>query len=260
MVCKGCRMNILIIGYGIVGKNIQMIFCNADAYDKNFSDERKERVFFKKYDIAFICVPTDKKEDGSCDTSKVKAVIKYFKKIVDVFCIKSTIPPGTTERICNEIYPRVVFSPEYFGNTQHANGVDYNFVILGGARELTGIVASAFEKKYNGDLKIIQTDSKTAELVKYGENAWLAAKVTFCNEFARICQAFGVDYREWRELWLQDPRINRSHTFVYEDAPYYDSHCLNKDVPAIIEASRGAGYQPGFIQAIENYNNFYRGK
>ena len=85
-------------------------------------------------------------------------------------------------------------------------------------------------------------------------------KVSFCNEFARICAQFGVNYREWRELWLADPRINPSHTFVYQDAPYYDSHCLNKDIPAIIIASEKAGYRPGLLQAMEKYNNGNKGK
>ena len=251
-------MRILIIGFGVVGKNIHKIFPRADIYDKTSSDQQKERILSNKYDIAFVCVPTDKMEDGSCDTSKVKAMVEKFKNIVKVFCIKSTIPPGTTEEIARTIYGKVVFSPEYYGETQHANGVDYDFVILGGGRDLTGIVAAAYEEKFTGKLKIFQTESITAELVKYGENAWLANKVTFCNEFARLCGCFGVDYREWRELWLQDPRINRSHTFVYEEKPCYDSKCLNKDLPAIIKAAQKTGYNPEFLEAIEAYNNSHK--
>lgn len=252
-------MNILIIGFGIVGKNIHLIFPEADIFDKQSSNDHKKRVLSQKYDIAFICVPTDKLENGKCDTSKVKGVVKLFKNNVKVFCIKSTIPPGTTQEISEGICSMVVFSPEYYGATPHANNVAYDFVILGGTRDMTGIVAAAFEEKTTGSMKIFQTDSITAELVKYGENAWLANKVTFCNEFARLCNCFGVDYREWRELWLQDPRVNRSHTFVYEDKPYYDSHCLNKDIPAIIEAARAAGYNPRFLKAMEDYNQYHRG-
>jgi UDPglucose 6-dehydrogenase len=253
-------MQILIIGNGVVGKNIQKIFPESVMYDKHKRGIGIgiEDVLLRQYDIAFICVPTDKKEDGSCDTSKVREVVKYFRDNVKVFCIKSTIPPGTTYKIADLICNRVVFSPEYYGETRHANDVDYNFVILGGSRNLTGIVAAAYEEKFTGDLKIFQTDSITAELVKYGENAYLANKVTFCNEFARLCECFGVDYREWRELWLQDPRVNRSHTLVFKKAPFYDSKCLNKDVPAIIKAAQDAGYNPEFLEAMEAYNSSHK--
>lgn len=146
-------------------------------------------------------------------------------------------------------------SPEYFGATQHANAVDYDFVIIGGEPDARSVVAQVYEAVHPASMRILLTDSTTAELVKYGENAFLAMKVSFANEFARICRTFGVDYREWRELWLCDPRINPSHTFVYEQAPYYESHCLTKDIPAIIEAASDAGYWPELLAFMEDYNS-----
>ena len=68
------------------------------------------------------------------------------------------------------------------------------------------------------------------------ENAYLATKVSFCNQFFDIAEHLGVSYEELRELFILDPRVNPSHTFVYRDAPYWDSHCLNKDVKAIAES------------------------
>ena len=70
-------------------------------------------------------------------------------------------------------------------------------------------------------------------MAKFMENAWLAAKVSFCNQFYRACKQEGIHYEELRELFVLDPRVNPSHTFVYEKKPYWDSHCLNKDVPAV---------------------------
>lgn len=254
-------MKILIIGGGVVGKNMKKIFQHADVYDIDMSETCKANINQQYYDIGFICVPTDKLKDGSCDTSIVKKAIFQHKHHVDHFCIKSTVPPFTTEDIVTEITPNVCFSPEYFGGTQHANAHEYNFVILGSPildGETVQMVAAAYEEVYPGDLKIHFTDSRTAELVKYGENAWLAMKVSFCNEFARICDAFGCEYRNWRELWLADPRINRSHTFVYNNKPYYDSHCLNKDVPGIIKAVEKQGYVPELLINMEKYNNKHK--
>ena len=68
------------------------------------------------------------------------------------------------------------------------------------------------------------------------ENSYLATKVTFCIQFYEIAKQLGVSYEELRELFILDPRVNPSHTFVYEEHPYYQSHCLDKDVPAIANA------------------------
>lgn len=240
-------MRIAIIGYGVVGHNMQKLFPASDIIDPP-----KNLYGSGVYDVAFVCVPTDMLDDGSCDTSIVESVVRQNR--ARVFCIKSTIPPGTTEQIAELTGKRCVFSPEYFGGTQHANSVDYDFVILGGNREDTVIVAEVYKEIRDGGLKIFQTDSRTAELVKYAENSFLYAKVVFVNEFARICQAFGVDVNEWRELWLQDPRIGRSHSFYYPDKPFVRSHCLSKDVPAIIESSRMTGYDPEFLREMVRVN------
>lgn len=252
-------MKILIIGYGIIGKWVHLIFNDADIWDIEFKDEKEfAKIKETHYDVAFICVPTEPCEDGSCDTSIVEKVITDYMDHVDTFCIRSTIEPGTTERIAKTIYQNVVFSPEYAGGTQHANAYSYEFAILGGKKDQTQKVANAYKAYKDGRFKICEVDSYTAELVKYAENSWIANKVTFCNEFARICKIFDVDYNLFREMLLLDPRINPSHTFVYEDAPYYDSHCLNKDVPAIIHSSKKAGYDPEFLNAMEKYNQKYK--
>ena len=246
-------MKVLIIGYGVVGKNMHKIFPNADTYDCNNAKGNTNKDI--EYDVAFVCVPTDMKNDGSCDTSIVEQVIKEHS--AKVFCIKSTVIPGTTEKL-NSIKP-CIFSPEYFGGTQHANGGEYNFTILGGKMKLCNIVASAYQEIMTGDFEFKFTDSTTAEVCKYMENAFLAMKVSFCNEFGRIAKCFGIEYKELRELFLMDSRVNRSHTFVYEDAPFYDSHCLNKDVPGIIKACEVKGYSADLLKQMHAINSYYKG-
>ncbi len=250
-------MKILIIGYGVVGQNMHKIFPDADVVDpgKGLSLENIAKV----YDVGFICVPTEMLLGGSADLSIVNQAIGEHEKDCHVLCIKSAVTPGFTQKHI-DAGTEIVVSPEYFGATQHANAVDYDFVILGGRLEDTIRVALAYQEVKAASFRIDQADATTAELVKYMENAWIATKVTFCNEFANIAKAFGVHYSVLRELWLDDPRVNRSHTFVYPDAPGWDSHCLNKDVAAIIEASRDAGYQPSFLHAMVVANRINRGK
>lgn len=244
-------MRVAIIGCGVVGKNLYREFPEAEIIDP------PQNLYGSgKYDIAFISVPTEMNEDGSCNTSIVEQAI--IENEADVFCIKSTIPPGTTEKISKKTGKNCIFSPEYFGGTVHANDPDYQFVTLGGDRLLCNKVAEIYKKKRSGKFKIAYTDSKTAELVKYMENSFLATKVVFCNEFYRIAGAIGVDYDELRELFLLDPRVNPSHTIVHRDQPFYNSHCLNKDVPAIVEFSKSIGYNASFIESIINSNNQFK--
>lgn len=240
-------MTVKIIGYGVVGKNMHKIFQKAFVHDPFLGFNYPE-----KTNVAFVCVPTETLSDGSADTSIVLKSIQENE--AEVFCIKSTVPPGTIDALKTITGKRIIFSPEYFGGTEHANYHKYDFVILGGDKYDCAFVCEAFKSVTHPEIKFYFTDSKTAELVKYMENSWLAAKVTFCNEFKRIADKAGVDYNELRELWLLDPRINRSHTFVYNDKPFFDSHCLNKDVPAIIAFCKKIGYNPDLLEQVLKTN------
>lgn len=245
--------SILIIGYGVVGRNMHKIFPDADVVDPALGFHAPPGPM---HDVAFVCVPTDMLPDGRCDTSIVEKAVR--ENDADVFCIKSTVPPGTTDRIAEELGKFCVFSPEFFGSTPSSQDVDFDFVILGGAPFSRGAVAEAYKERMTGAFRIAQTDAKTAECVKYGENAFLATKVTFFLEWARLCDAYGVDANEWRELLLLDPRIGRSHTFRYEDHPFYDSHCLSKDPPAIVRAAEDEGCGMPLLRAVIDLNERWK--
>jgi len=244
--------SIKIIGNGIVGTNMLKLF--PDAYKH---DPGKGNICNIKTDLAIICVPTEMNSDGSADTAIVESVIKESE--AEVFLIKSAIPPGTTDYLKKKYNKKICVSPEYFGSTIHANNVDYGFLIVGGDKEDCKKVIEEYKLIKHPNFRIYMTTAKTAELCKYMENTWLAMKVTFCNEFYRIANHFGVDYNELRELWLVDPRINRSHTFVYEDKPYYDSHCLNKDIPALIAFCDAVNYNPTLIRQMYLANKRFKG-
>ena len=92
------------------------------------------------------------------------------------------------------------------------------------------------------------------------ENAFLAVKVSFCNEFYDIAAAYGIDYDQLREIWLMDPRINRSHTFVYDDHRGYGGSCLPKDMFAIQSIATKAGVSCEIIDASIMKNKKYQQK
>ena len=238
-------MSVVIIGYGVVGKGMHRTFPDAAIHDPRLGYD----VADQEFDVGFVCVPTEMREDGSADVSVVKACADEWWPRCAVIVIKSTVPPGTTN-LLEAVGCPVVMSPEYSGGTQHSVAIDDGFVILGGATHRTRIVAEAYKEVKPATFRILKTDSTTAELVKYGENAYLFMKVAFVNEFARICEAFDVDFDVWRELLLQDPRIDAAHTFVYRRHPFAKSHCWDKDIPAIIHASIAAGYPAPLLSSM----------
>lgn len=233
--------SILIVGYGVVGKNIYKELENLqpDIYDK-FKVEYNTRKFIK-YDFCFICVDTpyiDK--ENPCDITEVKHAIEENE--AKIYIIKSTVLPGTTNYL-NSLYYRknIIFSPEYYGNTQHCNNFNFNFTILGGDKDSCIETQQLLQEVYDARHTFRIVDSTTAEFTKYMENGWLAHNVSFCNQMHESIEKFNkingtnVKYEEVRDCWSLDERMPKSHTYVYREHPFFDSHCLNKDTQAYAE-------------------------
>lgn len=246
-------MRLGIVGYGHVGKAMHAIFPGAAVYDEPL--RMGIRADVNDCDVVFICVPTPALPDGSCDTSIVDEVIGWLAARVIV--IRSTVPVGYTDGQVQKTGKRIVFQPEYYGET-----VDHPFADLksrtwltfGGSSDDVAPVIHAYQQVYNAEVKIRRTDTRTAELAKYMENCYLALKVTFCNEFYDISQAHGIDYNELREVWLEDPRIGRSHTFVYEDNRGYGGKCLPKDVSALIGMAKEKDVNVELMRSVQAKN------
>lgn len=230
-------MKVLIVGYGNIGKHTHKELekinpCIYDPYVAEYS-ERKDGF---AADIAFICVPTEPRADGSCDISLVEQAAAETN--ADVIVIKSTIPVGTTDYLTQKYGKNFLMSPEYYGTTQHSEESP-DFLILGGDKRHSAKVAQLFYRVKGASFRIRFTDARTAELAKYMENCFLALKVTFCNEFADVAEDYGILPEELRELFIMDARMGDAHTFVLSEQRYYDSHCLNKDVPAFTHIAKG---------------------
>lgn len=249
----------LIAGYGIVGKHLKEEFKFAETYDPD-KDMNADYMTppEKKYDLAFISVPTPKNIDGSCNIDYVKNAINQIN--ADIYVLKSTVPPTTTDMLSERLKKHILFSPEYFGATQFANaGCD--FVILGGNDYEYSKVRTLYELVKKSDFQIYHCKNTEAEIIKYMENCYLGLKVIFCNQFKDIADLYHVSYSSIRDGFVLDKRVCKSHTFVYDDYRGYDSKCLNKDIPAIISAIRKAGFSDKFImEDVDTINKNYRGK
>lgn len=223
--------DVLIVGYGVVGRNLgeDLKKLEPAVYDKYKGIDTRARGV--KYRAAFICVDTPYSRDKPCDTAEVRNAI--HENDADVYVVKSTVLPGTVEALCAETGKNIIFSPEYYGGTQHCNNYSFDYTILGGDRKSCIKVIQLLQRVYDARHQFWVTDAKTAELAKYMENCFLATKVSFCTQFFNLAESLGVSYEELRELFTLDPRVGASHTFVYRDHPYWDSHCLNKDMAAL---------------------------
>lgn len=243
----------LLIGYGWVGQHVHKYFTNADIFTPAAGLVNKDKQPIeregKRWDVAFIGVPTPMNDDGSCDVSIVEESVKNWHDQVDLFIIRSTVAPGTTQKLAETYDTMVVMQPEYVGETLGHPMLEPDrhnpVIVLGGSsKQATDLAAKYWALVLHADAHIHKVDGLTAEYCKYMENCFLATKVMFVNDWARLCRASGVDFLDLREVWLADPRIGRSHTLAYEDNPGFSGKCLPKDLNGVAHYARNTVGQP----------------
>lgn len=258
-------MNIGIIGQGYVGTAIKIGFkehYNVETYDK-FDLAKSTRSTIKdivdRTDIIFVCVPTPMRKDGTCYTGIVEEVIREINETADghIIVIKSTIPPGTTDRI-NAEYTNstVIFNPEFLTEENFIEDFkNQSRIILGGDRKGTNKLRQIYSKVFP-QATIVKTGSKTAEMVKYFINCFLATKVSFANEMYSVCEQVGIDYDKVVEYATYDERLGKSHWAVPgPDEDFgFGGHCLPKDLSAIINEFKTYG----LLEAVEQVNDQIR--
>lgn len=259
---------VLIVGFGHVGQQIARYFTEAryvdlDGVIRRASDGvEADREY--EFDLGFICVPTPEGPEGECDTSQVYGAFRRWLDHAPYWCIKSTVSVGTTDDLNMEAgRPAACFSPEYYGETLGhplAGVVRDPFIILGGPGEVTRAFATAWSLVTNSYTRIYQTTAMTAELCKLMENSWIATKVSFCNQFYDLARLAGVDWHALRELWLADPRVSRSHTYVYPDNRGWGGKCLPKDTANLCHWARQKGQPAELMEAVREYNRRLRGQ
>lgn len=255
-------MKICIVGYGYVGKSIYNLL-ELFEHDIYIHDPRLGYNYqgIIKCDLTFICVPTESKENGDCDTSIVEETVKWVT--TDLIVIKSTVPPGTTEYLRKKYNKKIVFSPEFVGETKYGDSalnygkslLQQSHYIFGGLPEHTTKVVDIYKEMCGPDKEYIQTDSTTAELTKYSINSFFFTKLIFFYEYHEYCKEIGVDTNTVRELVIQDPRINKWHTAVFNsNINPVGGKCLPKDTIGFINDCKRKGYSPKLLEKAFELN------
>jgi UDPglucose 6-dehydrogenase len=256
-------MKVGIAGVGIIGGAFARCFSRSPdielhLYDK-FKDEYSSaarREALDACDVVFVAVPTpyDKKR-RACDVSAVVEVVAHVEAPL---CIKSTVPPGTTDRLAAG-GKKLAFSPEFMGESaSHRWPEIYSsgFAIFGGDPETCALARRAYELASPVALEYVETSAALAEMSKYMLNCYLASKVTFVNQFYDIATQAGLDFEELRKLFLLDPRVGESHTQVTAERGF-GGKCFPKDLNAIIAWASQRG-DPAFLRAVADYNDDVR--
>ena len=212
-------------------------------------------------DVIFIAVGTPPKDSGETDLSHVEAVAAEIGRCMDRYKVvvnKSTVPVGTGELVREVIgrhQPRpvefdVVSNPEFLREGSAIEDTLRPDRIVIGAP--TQQVAMTLVELYAPiERPMIITDLPSAEVIKYASNAFLAAKISFINAIANICEAAGADVTQVMKGMGLDPRIGGA--FLQAGLGYGGS-CFPKDVDSLIHTAGRLGYDFKFLRSIVEIN------
>ena len=246
----------------------EMVAKNSDAGRLSFTIDLKAAV--KSSDVIFIAVGTPAKENGEADVSaiidvaeKIAASLKSSnKKEYTVIVNKSTVPVGMGD-IVTEILTKkgaskknfaVVSNPEFLREgSAISDFMSPDRIVIGASDNRASNLITELYRPLNAH--IIFTTIKSAELIKYASNAFLATRISFINEIANICEKVGSDVTEVAYGMGLDKRIG--HAFLNAGIGYGGS-CLPKDVSALVHLARGSGYEPMILDSVGELNQFQR--
>jgi len=272
-----------LFGHGYIGQAVQALFSKEFqvlVYDPAKDFETKERVVSESH-VVFVAVPTPMNVDGSCHTGIVESVlqdiqntaVKVGRDLEDfIVVIKSTVPPGFTQKMNERFALRILFSPEFLTEKNSVKDfIQASRVLLGGDMDDAAVVFKFFETVWkdrlvedsehpDGQVYILRCDSTVAELVKYFTNCYLATVVTFANEFKLVCDALEKKYDEVKVLAMLDPRVSRSHLDVpgHDGRPGFSGSCFPKDINSIRHVCNQLGTGERLFSAVIQRNEEIR--
>ena len=233
---------------------------NLDAGRLSFTTSYDDAI--KDVEFVFVAVGTPSGNSGEADLSYVEAaVVEVARRIKEPVIIidKSTVPIGTGDWVADVVRENmpdksvsfwVVSNPEFLREGSGVyDSMNPDRVVLGcDDREAAERVAALYDPL---ETEIVVTDLRTAEMIKYAANAFLATKISFINEIANICEILGADVTQVAHGMGTDSRI--SPKFLRAGAGWGGS-CFPKDVKALIHQAVTQGYNPSVLRAATEVN------
>jgi UDPglucose 6-dehydrogenase len=219
----------------------------------------------READAVFIAVGTpSRRGDGHADLSYVYEAAHEIARALEGFTVvftKSTVPVGTgdeVERIIRETRPdadfAVVSNPEFLREGAAIHDFKHpDRIVIGTEDERTKkVVAEIYRPLFLNQAPILYTGRRTAELIKYAANAFLATKITFINEIADLCERVGADVQEVARGIGLDNRIGSK--FLHA-GPGFGGSCFPKDVRALIKTAQDHDVPMRILEAVDTIND-----
>ncbi|MBU1915165.1 MAG: UDP-glucose/GDP-mannose dehydrogenase family protein [Thermoplasmatota archaeon] len=218
--------------------------------------------------FVFICVQTPSLPSGRIDVRPVKAASRSIAKALrrsdkyKVVVVKSTVVPSTTDSIVKPILEKASgkVSGKDFGLCMNPEFLQEGSALRDSMKPSRVVVGS--EDKRAGDLLMalfapikapkIRTDLRSAEMIKYASNMFLATKISYSNEIANMCVRFGVDSEGVLKAAGMDPRIG---PLFLKPGLGYGGSCLPKDVKALKDKARAEGYSSKLLSTLLAIND-----
>jgi UDPglucose 6-dehydrogenase len=209
-----------------------------------------------------LALPTPPGEDGSADLRYVLGVADHLGKIMTGYKVivdKSTVPVGTADKVHAAIAANykgefdVVSNPEFLREGVAVDDfMKPDRVVIGAANQRAFDVMDELYAPYvrQGN-PVMHMDCKSAELTKYAANSFLATKISFMNEIARLCELMGADVDMVRKGVGSDDRIGKR--FLFPGIGYGGS-CFPKDVKALVHSAAQVNYDFKILKAVEDVN------
>jgi len=246
----------------------ELLIKNTKQNRLTFSSNLKESV--KKSDIIFICVGTPTRKNGSsADLSYVYNVAKEISLSINKFKIiitKSTVPVTTGDIIENLISKKVnknlfcvASNPEFLREGEAIRDFTYpDRIVIGTDDKRTNkVLKELYSPLISKGAQYIQTARRSAELIKYASNAFLATKITFINEIANLCEKINVNVEDVAIAMGLDKRIGSR---FLRAGPAYGGSCFPKDTKAIVATANEYKTNLSIIKSViksnENRNKF----
>lgn len=260
-------MQIGVIGScGIVGSALTFGFkkLGHKVYEYDIKLNRSHLNFssvINNSEIIYICVPTPSNEDGSCDTSIIKLILLDLEKYKykGYIVIKSTVPPGFTEKQINLFYnEKICFVPEFLRERCATTDFVENQKLLAIGTEKPEVFEIVKKCHGNYPKHVVQLTPTQAELLKYYHNTINAARVVIANEFYDLCSKLNENYTEVKNALLFSTDLPDQYLDVNENMRGYSSICFNKDLPALYKTADALNVKLPLLKTIKSSNDRYK--
>jgi len=254
-------MNIIIAGYGFVGKavaNAIKAHHNLHIVDPQYSTAEVQH--FPRSEGIIICVDTPSKSNGECDDSKIRNVIEQTPIYLPIL-IKSTVLPDQLVQIEKD-FPKhnICYSPEFLRDaTANKDFLEQKYMVIGG-EDPESFWQVLFQKALPNCKLIFKCTNTEASTIKYTANAFLSTKVAFFNQIYDLCEANGSNYDLVRQILTHDIRIGNSHTLVpgIDGRRGFGGKCFPKDTKAFRKYAYGLNKPITILDSAMDYNETVR--